>query len=131
VQLRLQPLNLLGALWLQFALAVDLLKRFVKCAECGAPFEVSRGLRTAGCEILQRSLSRRPLSRPHRAGPAPALLRSLAQTDRQQAERLRQRHQRLARSKPHEAKTSAPLELTPTNIPSNAREAARPTEICA
>jgi hypothetical protein len=46
LQLRLQPLNLLGALWLQFALAVDLLKRFVKCAECGAPFEVSRGLRT-------------------------------------------------------------------------------------
>lgn len=46
LQLRLQPLNLLGALWLQFALAVDLLKRFVKCAECGAPFEVSRGRRT-------------------------------------------------------------------------------------
>jgi hypothetical protein len=46
LQLRLQPVNLLGALWLQFALAVDLVKRFVKCAECGAPFEVSRGLRT-------------------------------------------------------------------------------------
>jgi hypothetical protein len=46
LHLRLQPTNLLGALWLQFALAVDLLKRFVKCAECGAPFEVSRGVRT-------------------------------------------------------------------------------------
>ena len=46
LQLRLQPVNLLGALWLQFALAVDLLKRFVKCTECDAPFEVSRGLRT-------------------------------------------------------------------------------------
>ena len=41
LHLRLQPTTLLGALWLQFALAIDLLKRFVKCAECGSPFEVS------------------------------------------------------------------------------------------
>jgi transposase-like protein len=27
-------------------LAVDLRKRFIKCAECGAPFEVSRGFQT-------------------------------------------------------------------------------------
>jgi hypothetical protein len=46
LQLLLQPTNLLGALWLQLALAVDLRKRFVKCAECGTPFEVSRGLHT-------------------------------------------------------------------------------------
>jgi hypothetical protein len=43
LHLRLQPTTLLGALWLQFALAIDLLKRFVKCAECGSPFEVSHG----------------------------------------------------------------------------------------
>jgi hypothetical protein len=46
LHLRLEPTTLLGALWLQFALSVDSLKRFVKCTECGAPFEVSRGQRT-------------------------------------------------------------------------------------
>jgi hypothetical protein len=38
----LTPRNLLGALWLQFAIAVDALKSFVKCAHCGRPFEISR-----------------------------------------------------------------------------------------
>jgi hypothetical protein len=38
----LMPRDLLGALWLQFAVAVDALKNFAKCAQCGAPFEVSR-----------------------------------------------------------------------------------------
>jgi hypothetical protein len=46
LQISLEPTNLVGALWLQFALAVDLLKRFVKCPQCGAPFEVSRAVRT-------------------------------------------------------------------------------------
>ena len=43
----LQPVNLLGALWLQFALALDAQKAFTKCAQCGAPFEISRA-RTTG-----------------------------------------------------------------------------------
>lgn len=42
----LTPLNLLGAIWLQFAAAVDVLKTFQKCAQCGAPFEISRDPRT-------------------------------------------------------------------------------------
>lgn len=42
----LTPLNLLGAIWLQFVAAVDVLKRFQKCAQCGAPFEISRDPRT-------------------------------------------------------------------------------------
>jgi hypothetical protein len=46
LHLRLQPTTLLGALWLQFGLAVDSLKRFGKCAECDCPFEVSHGRRT-------------------------------------------------------------------------------------
>ena len=45
LQVCLEPMNLLGALWLQFALAVDLLKRFMKCAHCGSPFEISRAVR--------------------------------------------------------------------------------------
>jgi hypothetical protein len=35
------PRNLLGALWLQLALAIDAKKNFVKCAYCGDPLEVS------------------------------------------------------------------------------------------
>jgi hypothetical protein len=42
----LQPQNLLGALWLQFAASVDVLKSFLKCALCDAPFEISRDPRT-------------------------------------------------------------------------------------
>jgi hypothetical protein len=42
----LMPRDLLGAVWLQFAVAVDALKNFAKCAQCGAPFEVSRAPRT-------------------------------------------------------------------------------------
>ena len=42
----LQPVNLLGALWLQFALAMDAQKAFTKCAQCGAPFEISRAPKT-------------------------------------------------------------------------------------
>lgn len=42
----LLPQNLLGALWLQFAASVDVLKSFLKCAQCGAPFEISRDPRT-------------------------------------------------------------------------------------
>ena len=38
----LEPKNLLGALWLQFAAAVDGLKNFAKCPQCGTPFEKSR-----------------------------------------------------------------------------------------
>jgi hypothetical protein len=42
----LGPTNLIGALWLQFAAAVDGLKSFNRCSRCGAPFEVSRDPRT-------------------------------------------------------------------------------------
>lgn len=42
LQVCLAPQNLLGAMWLQFAASVDALKTFLKCAQCGAPFEISR-----------------------------------------------------------------------------------------
>jgi hypothetical protein len=29
-------------MWLQFAVAIDVLKSYAKCAQCGAPFEMSR-----------------------------------------------------------------------------------------
>jgi hypothetical protein len=38
----LEPQNLLGALWLQFAAAVDSRKSFTSCAFCRESFEVSR-----------------------------------------------------------------------------------------
>ncbi len=40
-KLYLSPSNLLGAIWLQFGLAVEGHKEFRKCAQCGEPFEVS------------------------------------------------------------------------------------------
>jgi len=46
LQVSLMPRNLLGALWLQFAAAVDGLKNFTKCHQCGVPFELSRAPRT-------------------------------------------------------------------------------------
>jgi hypothetical protein len=42
----LMPQSLLGALWLQFAAAIDALKTFTKCQQCSAPFELSRDPRT-------------------------------------------------------------------------------------
>ena len=41
-KLCLTPKNLLGAIWLQFGLAVEGRKEFRDCAQCGEPFEVSR-----------------------------------------------------------------------------------------
>ena len=41
LKLSFVPRNLLGALWLQLALAIDARKNFVKCAYCGDPLEVS------------------------------------------------------------------------------------------
>lgn len=38
----LEPQTLIGAMWLQFAVAIDVLKSYAKCALCGAPFEISR-----------------------------------------------------------------------------------------
>lgn len=38
----MEPQSLLGAVWLQFAAAVDADKSFAKCPQCGVPFEVSR-----------------------------------------------------------------------------------------
>lgn len=38
----LEPQSLIGAIWLQFAVAIDVLKSYAKCALCGAPFEISR-----------------------------------------------------------------------------------------
>jgi hypothetical protein len=46
LRLSLEPQNLLSALWLQFAVAIDGLRRFAGCAQCGAPFEISRALKT-------------------------------------------------------------------------------------
>jgi hypothetical protein len=42
LNLVLQPQSLLGALWLQFAAAVDAQKSFSRCPRCGVMFEVSR-----------------------------------------------------------------------------------------
>ncbi len=52
LNLVLQPQSLLGALWLQFANAVDGRKKFQWCDTCRLPFEVSR-------EILGRRRSAR------------------------------------------------------------------------
>jgi len=46
LRLSLLPQNLLGALWLQFAASLDGSKTFVKCAECGSPFEISHARKT-------------------------------------------------------------------------------------
>ncbi len=44
LQLTLMPKSLLGAMWLQFAIAVHGSKTFPECLQCGAPFEISRDL---------------------------------------------------------------------------------------
>ena len=46
VQLSLNPLSLLGAIWLQFAAAVEGRRNFEKCKNCGRPFEISRAAAT-------------------------------------------------------------------------------------
>jgi hypothetical protein len=46
LELVLMPNDLIGAFWLQFALAVDGLKSFIKCSQCGTPFELSRDKRS-------------------------------------------------------------------------------------
>jgi hypothetical protein len=42
LSLGVQPVSLLGALWLQVASAVSFAKQFQTCGECGSAFEVSR-----------------------------------------------------------------------------------------
>src|SRR5260370_41429812 len=42
----LAPKNLIGAIWLQFAIGLDLLKTYLKCDYCGSPFEVSKDAKT-------------------------------------------------------------------------------------
>ncbi len=42
LKISLQPQSLTAAIWLQFAIAIDNLKRYEKCAQCGTAFEVSR-----------------------------------------------------------------------------------------
>ncbi len=42
LKISLEPQGLVAALWLQFAIAIDNLKRYEKCAQCGTAFEVSR-----------------------------------------------------------------------------------------
>jgi hypothetical protein len=42
LQLSLRPFSLLGAIWLQFAAAVEARRNFEKCRNCGRPFEISR-----------------------------------------------------------------------------------------
>jgi hypothetical protein len=46
LEIVLMPSELIDGLWLQFSLAIDGLKRFIKCSQCGAPFELSRDKRT-------------------------------------------------------------------------------------
>jgi hypothetical protein len=46
LQLSLKPLSLLGAIWLQFAVAVEERRNFEKCKNCGRPFEISRAAAT-------------------------------------------------------------------------------------
>jgi hypothetical protein len=43
-RLRFGPTNLLGALWLQLALAIASGATIVECRECGRPFEISKSL---------------------------------------------------------------------------------------
>jgi hypothetical protein len=43
IQLKLRPVNLLGALWLQFAEAVSGGKKYRACPQCGRYFELSGG----------------------------------------------------------------------------------------
>lgn len=46
LQLSLHPLSLRGAIWLQFAAAVEERRKFEKCKNCGRPFEISRAAPT-------------------------------------------------------------------------------------
>src|SRR5260221_14562980 len=46
LQLSLKPLSLLGAIWLQFAAAMEEQRNFEKCKNCGRPFEISRAALT-------------------------------------------------------------------------------------
>jgi hypothetical protein len=46
LSLCLAPQSLVGAVWLQFAIAIDVLKTYLKCDYCGSPFEVSKDART-------------------------------------------------------------------------------------
>ena len=46
LEIVIMPTDLIDALWLQFALAINGLKHFIKCSRCGAPFELSRDKRT-------------------------------------------------------------------------------------
>ena len=69
-KLRLAPLNLIAAMWLQLALAVSGSKRFVRCKHCGSMFEISteqtgfrrhREFCKASCKTLDYRKIRRPL----------------------------------------------------------------------
>jgi hypothetical protein len=42
LKISLEPQSLRAGMWLQFAIAINNLKRYGKCAQCGTAFEVSR-----------------------------------------------------------------------------------------
>lgn len=52
------PVNLLGAIWLQFAMAVTSNKRYADCEVCGQPFEVKKGVKKTCSDRCRQALSR-------------------------------------------------------------------------
>ena len=56
--LNVAPVNLLGAIWLQFAMAVTSNKRYADCVVCGQPFEVKKGVRKTCSDRCRQALSR-------------------------------------------------------------------------
>jgi len=66
VRLTYAPETLIGAMWLQFALAISAPKEFRSCRTCGSPFEVSREP-TTGRRVDSVFCSDRCKSRDYRA----------------------------------------------------------------
>ena len=58
LDLNVVPKNLLGAIWLQFAMAITGNKRFTDCEMCGKPFEVKKGTRKTCSDKCRKALSR-------------------------------------------------------------------------
>ena len=58
LDLSVVPKNLLGAIWLQFAMAITGNKRFADCEVCRKPFEVKKGTRKTCSDKCRKALSR-------------------------------------------------------------------------
>lgn len=56
--LNVAPVNLLGAIWLQFAMAVTSNKRYADCVVCGQPFEIKKGVKKTCSDRCRQALSR-------------------------------------------------------------------------